>query len=364
MTKHWSSKTLVALTSCESELDVMNKGATESNGHQERGRGHGHIIQHSAQDRRRRGAGSFEQTWHREDAPHQHTGAVDAKCNSESGKGVQKIDGENNVADIVTKNVKVGVSTAARSRSVQSAVAGSALHQTQQRQKERQRWHAVVEPDPSPEEYEAFGAESTAMRAQNATEVEDVKGTRSLARQPLALLARGCNLLQADAVSEPFYLQAREKPRTVRRSLAQTEHEVRPQVRGPLREGTSGCRNGRGRVRQQEQVRCAACAVCTGEDSNRCQASADFEREGRLWNLSGSAFSKIEATPFCSGQSSRASIWPREVLERQSLARSQTLLRAPFDLHTPPSQRNAWAQAVPQNRVMLHLRFARWWSGG
>ena len=59
--------------------------------------------------RRRRGAGSCEQTWHREDAPHQHTGAVEAKCNSESGKGVQKTDGENNVADILAKNVKVGV---------------------------------------------------------------------------------------------------------------------------------------------------------------------------------------------------------------------------------------------------------------
>ena len=40
------------------------------------------------------------------------------------------------------------------------------------------------------------------------------------------------------------------------------------------------------------------------------------------------------------------------------------LLRAQLDLHTPPSQRNAWAQAVPQNRVMVHLRFARWWRGG
>ena len=87
----------------------MNEGAAESNGHQELGRGYGHIIQHSPQDRSSRSAGSCEQTRHREDAPHQHTGAVDAKCNSESGKRVHQIDGDNNVAEVLTKNVKVGV---------------------------------------------------------------------------------------------------------------------------------------------------------------------------------------------------------------------------------------------------------------
>ena len=69
----------------------------------------------------------------------------------------------------------------------------------------------MVEADPSLEEYEAFRAESTARRARNAKVVEDVKDTRSLVRHPLALLARGCNFLQADAVSELFFSSKLEK---------------------------------------------------------------------------------------------------------------------------------------------------------
>ena len=81
-----------------------------SDGHQEISSRHGHVIQHGAQDRRRRGAGGCEQTRHREDAPHQHARAVEAKCNTESGREkFNKISGDDSVADVLTKKVKSGV---------------------------------------------------------------------------------------------------------------------------------------------------------------------------------------------------------------------------------------------------------------
>ena len=73
---------------------------------------------------------------------------------------------------------------------------------------------------------------------------------------------------------------------------------------------------------------------------------------------------KLKPLHFGAARAAKHQSGQGEVLERQSLVRSQMLLRAQLDLHTPPSQRNAWAQAVPQNRLMVHLRFARWWRGG
>ena len=197
---------------------------------------------------------------------------------------MQKTDGENNVADILTKNVKVGVldkthggdetqqgrHSAARKVSTAiekqiSAVSGVGERRTPDAaaaEGAAAMARSVLEADPSPEEYETFSAESTASRAENTKEVEDVKDTRSLARHPLALLAHGCNLLQADAVSEPFYLQAREKPRTVRRSLAQTEHEVRPLIlRTTSRRHVWLPRWSRASAAARAGTQCGACSV-------------------------------------------------------------------------------------------------------
>ena len=98
---------------------------------------------------------------------------------------VQKIDGEDSIADVLTNSVKAVVL---------SAVTGRAVLQQRRRQKEQQqRWHVALEKNHFSEEHDAFVAESAASRAEHAKEVEALKDTRSPTQHPMTQQSHRCH---------------------------------------------------------------------------------------------------------------------------------------------------------------------------